>query len=56
MTKTLLTALALSILPGFAMAAGCNYGAGPKQTTVSTCADGQIYDTATQTCVDSVAS
>ena len=56
MMKTLLTALALSVLPGFAIAAGCNYGAGPKQTTVSTCADGQIYDTATQTCVDSVTS
>ena len=56
MTKTLLTALALSILPGFAMAAGCNYGAGPKQTTVRTSAAGQLYATATQTCVDRVAS
>lgn len=56
MTKTVLTALALSVLPAFAMAEGCNWGATPKQTTASTCADGQIYDTATQACVASVAS
>ncbi|MEM1362803.1 MAG: hypothetical protein AAGF94_13970 [Pseudomonadota bacterium] len=55
MTKTLLTALALTLVPAFAFAAGCNYGT-PKQTTVSACADGQIFDVASQSCVDSLAS
>ena len=56
MMKTLLTALALSAVPAFALAEGCNWGSYPKQTTASTCADGQIFDVTTQSCVDGVTS
>lgn len=47
--KTLLTALALTALPGFAFA----YCSGYKQTTTAqmTCADGMVYDSEAQSCV-----
>jgi hypothetical protein len=56
MMKTLLTAVALSAVPAFALAGGCNWGKSPQQTTASTCAEGQTFDVATQSCVDSVTS
>jgi len=55
MTKTLLTALVLCFAPALAMAEGCDWGT-PKQTNAATCAEGQIFDPATQSCTDSIAS
>lgn len=55
MMKTILTALALSAAPAIAMAE-CSWGSYPKQTTASTCAEGQVFDVSTQSCVDSTTS
>ncbi|MDJ1009517.1 MAG: adenylosuccinate lyase [Paracoccaceae bacterium] len=48
--KTLLTALALTVLPGLAFAMGC---AGYDHTTTAqmSCADGTVYDADTRACV-----
>ncbi len=45
--KTLLTAAALTILPGLAMAAGCNY---EKEQQAMSCAEGSSFDEASGTC------
>lgn len=47
--KTLLTALTLTLLPGFAFAMGCSsFG----HTTASmSCAEGMTFDAETETCV-----
>ena len=47
--KTLLSALALTVLPSLAFAA-CS-GFGHSTTAQMTCADGMVYDADTQSCV-----
>lgn len=47
MMKTSLAALALVLLPGLALAQGCNHA----KTTAMSCADGMIPDAETGTCV-----
>ena len=49
--KTTLAALALALSPTLALADGCNWG-----TKVQSCGDGQVYDTATGTCVSKATS
>ena len=48
--KTLLSALALTVLPSLALAMGCS---GYSHTTIAqmTCADGMVYDADAQNCV-----
>ncbi|MBW4708496.1 carbohydrate-binding module family 14 protein [Roseobacter sp. YSTF-M11] len=45
--KTLAAAVALTVAPMLAYAEGCSYG---KKVTMS-CAEGTIYDSATNSCV-----
>lgn len=46
--KTLLTALALTVLPGLALAEGCGFG----HTTASmSCAEGSVFDAESGACV-----
>ncbi len=47
--KTLLSALALTVLPGLAFA-GCS-GFSHTTTAQMSCADGMVYNADTQTCV-----
>lgn len=47
--KTLLTALALTVLPGLAMAEGCAFG--HTETASMSCAEGMTFDATTGTCV-----
>ena len=49
--KTLLAALALTILPGLAAAAGCSHGSPTSETASMSCAEGTILDAETNTCV-----
>lgn len=51
--KTFIVSMLLALLPAFAYA-GSSCG-GKEHVTIS-CADGKIWDSATQTCVDSVSS
>lgn len=46
--KTLAAAVALTLAPAFAFAAGCNYD---KEEITMSCATGTVYDSATQSCV-----
>ena len=46
--KTLLSALALAVLPTFALAMGC---ASNQTTAQMSCADGMVFDADTQSCV-----
>lgn len=46
--KTLAAAVALTLVPAFAFAAGCNYG---KEEITMSCAAGTIYDSTTNACV-----
>ena len=48
-TKTLAVALALTLAPTLALAAGCNYGKHDQQ--VMSCAAGTSYDAATNSCM-----
>lgn len=48
-TKTILTALALTLAPALALAEGCNYGKTDQQAM--SCAAGTTYDAASNTCV-----
>lgn len=50
--KTTLAALALTLLPGFAMASCW----GAAHETASTCSEGQTWDAGTQTCITPVSS
>lgn len=50
-TKTTLCALALSLAPTLALAYGCG-GDRASPVTAMSCADGQIYDAETRSCVD----
>ncbi|UWQ13494.1 hypothetical protein K3556_11135 [Aliiroseovarius sp. M344] len=50
--KTLFCALALSLLPTLSTAMGCERG----DHTAASCEAGQVWDSATQACVDSVSS
>ena len=43
-----LAALALVVLPSFALAGGCSFS---KDRQAMTCADGTSYDSATQSCM-----
>ena len=43
-----LAALALAAMPSFAMAAGCGYS---KDRQAMTCAEGSVYDSASNSCV-----
>lgn len=47
--KMLLTALALTVLPGLALAEGCQWGH-PDETAAS-CSPGLTWDAQTRTCV-----
>ena len=53
--KTILAAIAIATLPtmGFAM---CDWGMKSNTTTAATCADGQVYDATTGTCVTQATS
>ena len=46
--KTLAAAVALTLAPALAFAAGCNYG---KQDVTMSCAEGTVYDSTTNSCV-----
>lgn len=46
--KTLAAAVALTLVPAFAFAAGCNYG---KEEVTMSCTTGTVYDTTTNSCV-----
>ena len=46
-TKTLLITMALTVLPGIAMAAGCIHG---KDRQAMSCAQGSAWDTESGTC------
>lgn len=48
---TTLCALALSMAPTLSMAYGC-MGTKAEPVTAMSCADGQVYDAQTRTCVD----
>ncbi|MFN3953733.1 MAG: hypothetical protein ACK4LQ_04710 [Pararhodobacter sp.] len=50
--KTLLAALALSMAPSLALAMGC----GDLRQTTASCAEGQVWDSASQSCVTPVSS
>ena len=52
MIKTFLAAVALTVLPGLALAMGCS-GYKHEQTVMS-CADGMVFDAQTGTCVSQV--
>ena len=50
-TKTILCALALSLAPTLSLAMGCSdYRTQP--VTAMSCADGQVFDAETRTCVE----
>lgn len=49
--KTLAAAVALTLLPAFAFAEGCNY-----EKRVMSCAEGTVFDASSGTCVTSVNS
>jgi hypothetical protein len=52
MIKTLMTAAALTVLPGLALAMGCS---GMKHDDMAmSCADGTKWDAATNSCVEVV--
>lgn len=51
MTKTMLCALALSLAPTLSLAMGCG-GMKAEPVTAMSCADGQVFDAETRTCVD----
>ncbi|MDW3182141.1 MULTISPECIES: adenylosuccinate lyase [unclassified Roseobacter] len=46
--KTLAAAVALTLAPALAFAAGCNYG---KEEITMSCAAGTVYDTDSKSCV-----
>lgn len=46
-TKTILITMALTVLPGIAMAAGCIHG---KDRQAMSCAQGSAWDTESGTC------
>ncbi|MGX9354325.1 adenylosuccinate lyase [Roseobacteraceae bacterium S113] len=48
--KTFLTALALTTLPGLALAMGCSHGH-MKDTAAMSCADGAVYDAQAGKCM-----
>lgn len=50
-TKTILCALALSLAPTLSLAMGC-MGERAQPVTAMSCAEGQIFDAETRTCVD----
>ena len=52
--KILVAAAVLAAAPSFALAM-CNWGEHREQTA-SQCADGQVYDAATSTCVNQTTS
>ncbi|WP_425038927.1 hypothetical protein [Primorskyibacter sp. S187A] len=52
MIKTFLTAAALTVLPGLALAMGCS--SGHKEDMAMSCADGMSYDSQTGKCVQQV--
>lgn len=51
--KILLTALSLTVLPGLALAEGCQWG---HPETAASCAPGLTWDADTSTCVTSTTS
>ncbi len=53
--KTTLAALVLATVPAMGFAS-CNWGMEPKSTTASTCAEGQVYDPTSGTCVSQATS
>jgi len=53
MLKTLFTALVLSTAPVAALAAGCSW---MKDTTAASCAEGMVWDSESQRCVEQTTS
>jgi len=53
--KTIFAALALAALPTMGFAA-CDWGMKSNTTTAATCADGQVYEPTTGTCVTQATS
>lgn len=53
--KTLFAAAILAAAPTLALAGSCNWGHA-KEVTASSCAEGQTFDTTTNTCVDATTS
>lgn len=51
----LVTALTLTMAPTFALAEGCGWGH-KMQETAASCADGKVWDAASQACVDQTTS
>ena len=51
--KTIMVAFVVGILPGLVLAGGM-CGGGSHDQSASICVDGQIWDDATQLCVDQV--
>lgn len=57
--KATIAALVLAAAPVLVPATGfaaCNWGMEPKSTTASTCAEGQVYDPTSGTCVSQATS
>jgi hypothetical protein len=48
-TKTTLAAIALALMPTFALAQGCNHAV--KEVTASSCKEGSVWDEAKGMCV-----
>jgi hypothetical protein len=46
--KTTLAALVLGFLPGMAFAGGCSWH---KEVTANACAEGQVYDSDSASCI-----
>lgn len=46
--KMTLAALTLGFLPGMALASGCSWH---KEATANACAEGQVYDTESGSCI-----
>jgi len=46
--KTTLAALVLGFLPGMTLAMGCDWS---KQQTANACAEGQVYDADSESCI-----
>lgn len=51
--KTTLAALVLGFLPGLALAEGCSWH---QEMTANACADGQVYDSDSGSCITPVTS
>lgn len=51
MTKTILVAAVLALVPALSFAEGCMFGEHGSETAAMSCAEGTMMDADTQTCV-----